>query len=47
MILITGATGNIGKELIPILLDNGQSIRSWCAMNTRWLTSNACRAGRG
>lgn len=27
MILITGATGNIGKELIPILLESGQSIR--------------------
>src|SRR5215211_1580442 len=27
MILITGATGNIGKELIPILIESGQSIR--------------------
>jgi uncharacterized protein YbjT (DUF2867 family) len=27
MILVTGATGNIGKELIPLLLGNGQSIR--------------------
>jgi uncharacterized protein YbjT (DUF2867 family) len=27
MILITGATGNIGKELIPLLLESGQSIR--------------------
>jgi len=27
MILITGATGNIGKELIPLLLEAGQPIR--------------------
>jgi len=27
MILITGATGNIGKELIPLLLESGQAIR--------------------
>lgn len=27
MILITGATGNIGKDLIPLLLESGQSIR--------------------
>jgi (4-alkanoyl-5-oxo-2,5-dihydrofuran-3-yl)methyl phosphate reductase len=27
MILITGATGNIGKELIPILIAHGQPIR--------------------
>ena len=27
MILITGATGHIGKELIPLLLETGQSIR--------------------
>jgi len=27
MILITGATGHIGKELIPLLLESGQSIR--------------------
>ena len=27
MILITGATGNIGRELIPLLLETGQSIR--------------------
>jgi (4-alkanoyl-5-oxo-2,5-dihydrofuran-3-yl)methyl phosphate reductase len=27
MILITGATGNIGKELVPILYESGQSIR--------------------
>jgi len=27
MILITGATGHIGKELIPFLLESGQSIR--------------------
>jgi uncharacterized protein YbjT (DUF2867 family) len=27
MLLITGATGNIGKELIPLLLEAGQSIR--------------------
>lgn len=27
MILITGATGNIGRELIPLLLKSGQSIR--------------------
>lgn len=27
MILITGATGNIGKELVPLLLQNEQSIR--------------------
>ena len=27
MLLITGATGNIGKELIPLLLKHGQSIR--------------------
>jgi len=27
MILITGATGNIGRELIPLLLESGQSIR--------------------
>ena len=27
MILITGATGHIGKELIPILLETGQPIR--------------------
>jgi uncharacterized protein YbjT (DUF2867 family) len=27
MILITGATGNIGKELIPLLLEAGQTIR--------------------
>jgi uncharacterized protein YbjT (DUF2867 family) len=27
MILITGATGNIGRELIPILLEAGQPIR--------------------
>lgn len=27
MILITGATGNIGQELIPLLLETGQSIR--------------------
>ena len=27
MILITGATGHIGKELIPLLLKSGQSIR--------------------
>jgi len=27
MILITGATGNIGKELVPFLLESGQSIR--------------------
>jgi uncharacterized protein YbjT (DUF2867 family) len=27
MILITGATGNIGKELIPLLLESGQSVR--------------------
>lgn len=27
MILITGATGNIGKELIPILIESGQSVR--------------------
>jgi (4-alkanoyl-5-oxo-2,5-dihydrofuran-3-yl)methyl phosphate reductase len=27
MILVTGATGNIGKELVPILYETGQSIR--------------------
>jgi uncharacterized protein YbjT (DUF2867 family) len=27
MILITGATGHIGKELIPLLLEMGQPIR--------------------
>jgi len=27
MILITGATGNIGRELIPLLLKGGESIR--------------------
>src|SRR5215207_10451580 len=27
MILITGATGNIGRELIPVLLKTGQPIR--------------------
>jgi (4-alkanoyl-5-oxo-2,5-dihydrofuran-3-yl)methyl phosphate reductase len=27
MILVTGATGNIGKELVPLLLEAGQSIR--------------------
>src|SRR5215212_409377 len=27
MILITGATGHIGKELIPQLLEAGQSLR--------------------
>jgi uncharacterized protein YbjT (DUF2867 family) len=27
MLLITGATGNIGRELIPLLLESGQSIR--------------------
>jgi uncharacterized protein YbjT (DUF2867 family) len=27
MILITGATGNIGRELVPLLLESGQSIR--------------------
>jgi len=27
MILVTGATGHIGKELIPILLETGQRIR--------------------
>lgn len=27
MILITGATGNIGRELIPLLLESGQAIR--------------------
>ncbi len=27
MILVTGATGHIGKELIPLLLETGQSIR--------------------
>ena len=27
MILVTGATGNIGKELIPLLLEMGQSLR--------------------
>lgn len=27
MILITGATGNIGRELIPLLLQSGQSLR--------------------
>jgi uncharacterized protein YbjT (DUF2867 family) len=27
MILITGATGHIGKELIPLLIETGQSIR--------------------
>jgi uncharacterized protein YbjT (DUF2867 family) len=27
MILITGATGNIGRELIPLLLESGRSIR--------------------
>ena len=27
MILITGATGNIGKELLPTLLESGQSVR--------------------
>jgi uncharacterized protein YbjT (DUF2867 family) len=27
MILITGATGNIGKELIPLLLEVGQPVR--------------------
>jgi uncharacterized protein YbjT (DUF2867 family) len=27
MILVTGATGNIGKELIPLLFESGQSIR--------------------
>jgi uncharacterized protein YbjT (DUF2867 family) len=27
MILVTGATGNIGKELIPILLESGQPVR--------------------
>ena len=27
MILVTGATGHIGKELIPLLSENGQSIR--------------------
>jgi uncharacterized protein YbjT (DUF2867 family) len=27
MILITGATGNIGRELIPLLLETGQPIR--------------------
>lgn len=27
MILVTGATGNVGKELIPLLLEAGQSIR--------------------
>lgn len=27
MILVTGATGNIGRELIPLLFESGQSIR--------------------
>ena len=27
MILITGATGNIGKELVPLLLESGQPVR--------------------
>jgi uncharacterized protein YbjT (DUF2867 family) len=27
MILVTGATGNIGKELIPLLFESGQSVR--------------------
>lgn len=27
MILVTGATGHIGKELIPLLYENGQAIR--------------------
>jgi uncharacterized protein YbjT (DUF2867 family) len=27
MILITGATGNIGRELVPLLLETGQSVR--------------------
>jgi uncharacterized protein YbjT (DUF2867 family) len=27
MILVTGATGHIGKELIPLLLESGQSMR--------------------
>jgi uncharacterized protein YbjT (DUF2867 family) len=27
MILVTGATGNIGKELTPLLLQTGQSVR--------------------
>ena len=27
MILLTGATGNIGKELLPLLMETGQPVR--------------------
>ncbi len=27
MILVTGATGNVGRELVPQLLDAGQKVR--------------------
>jgi len=42
MILITGATGHIGKELIPILLQAGQSIRVFVRDEKKVAHLNPC-----
>jgi uncharacterized protein YbjT (DUF2867 family) len=42
MILITGATGNIGRELIPLLLETGQSIRVFVRDERKVAHLDAC-----
>lgn len=42
MILITGATGNIGKQLIPLLLEHGEPIRVFVRDESKVAHLGAC-----
>jgi uncharacterized protein YbjT (DUF2867 family) len=42
MILVTGATGNIGKELIPFLLESGHSLRVFVRKERKVAHLDAC-----
>ena len=42
MILVTGATGNIGRELVPILLEAGQPVRVFTRDERKVAHLDAC-----
>lgn len=42
MILVTGATGNIGRELVPILLESGQPVRVFTRDERKVAYLDAC-----